>query len=104
MASVLIWFGKIAFFVLYGLQSYSLTSYPFVYNSNAGFYALIPLFILALLLWLCILCDKENLQWLFTVWPAYVWIALIPLIGIIFGGDDPSETNWTVKSSLVQMS
>ena len=44
-----------------------------------------------LVLWLCILCNEENLQWLFAVWPAYVWIALIPLIGIIFGGDDPIE-------------
>ncbi|KAK2555638.1 hypothetical protein P5673_022661 [Acropora cervicornis] len=35
--------------------------------------------------------DEENLQWLFAVWPAYVWIALIPLIGIIFGGNDPIE-------------
>ena len=77
--------------VLYGLQSYLLTSYPVVYNSNANFYALIVLFIPALLLWLRILCNEKNLQGLFTVWLAYVWIALIPMIGIIFGGDDPIE-------------
>ncbi|XP_067025214.1 uncharacterized protein [Acropora muricata] len=91
MASVLIWFGRFAFFVLYGLQSYSLTSYPAVYNSNAAFYALIILFTPALGLWIWILCDDKNLKWLFVVWLAYVWFALIPLIGIIFGGDDPIE-------------
>ena len=91
MASVLICLGRFAFFVLYGLQCYLLISYPVVYNSNESFYALIVLFIPALLLWLCILCDEKNLQGLFTVWLAYVWIALIPLIGIIFGGDDPIE-------------
>ena len=95
MASVLICLGRVAFFVLYGLQSYLLTSYPAVY-SNVAFYALIVLFIPALVLWLWILCncngdEEETLQWLFAVWPAYVWIALIPLIGIIFGGDDPIE-------------
>ena len=91
MASVLIWFGRFAFFVLYGLQSYSLTSYPAVYNSNTAFYALIILFTPALGLWIWILCDDKNLKWLFVVWLAYVWFALIPLIGIIFGGDDPIE-------------
>ena len=96
MALVLICLGRVAFFVLYGLQSYLLTSYPYVYNSNAAFYALIVLFIPALVLWLWTLCncnddEEETLQWLFTVWPAHVWIALIPLIGIIFGGNDPIE-------------
>ena len=91
MASVLIWLGRFAFFVLYGLQSYSLTSYPSEYKSNDAFYALLILFIPALVLWLWILCDERKLQWLFAVWPAYVWIALIPLIGIIFGGEDPIE-------------
>ena len=91
MASVLICQGRVAFFVLYGLQSYLLTSYPAVYKSNAAFYALLVLFIPALVLWLCIRCNEENLQWLFAVWPAYVWIALIPLIGISFRGNDPIE-------------
>ena len=91
MASVLIWLGRLAFFALYCLQSYSLTSYPAEYKSNDSFYALILLFIPALGLWIWILCDEKNLQWLFVVWLAYVWCALIPLIGIVFGGDDPIE-------------
>ncbi|XP_074612748.1 uncharacterized protein LOC141868735 [Acropora palmata] len=89
--SVLIWLGRLAFFALYGFQSYSLTSYPAEYKSDNSFYALIVLFIPALGLWIWILYNEENLQWLFVVWLAYVWIALIPLIGIIFGGDDPIE-------------
>ena len=91
MASVLIWLGRLAFFALYCIQSYSLTSYPAEYKSDNSFYALILLFIPALGLWIWILCDEKNLQWLFAVWLAYVWLALIPLIGIIFGGDDPIE-------------
>jgi len=92
MASVLIWLGRLAFFALYGLQSYLLTSFPAEYKSDDDWYGLIVLFAPALGLWFWILCDDEkNLQWLFSVWLAYVWIALIPLIGIIFGGDDPIE-------------
>ena len=91
MASVLIRLGRLAFFALYSIQSYSLTSYPAEYKSDNSFYALILLFIPALGLWIWILCDEKNLQWLFAVWLAYVWLALIPLIGIIFGGDDPIE-------------
>ena len=95
MALVLVYLGRIAFFFLYVLQTYLLTSYPAVYSSGF-FYTLIVLFIPALVLWLFILCicdddEGEILQWLFAVWPAYVWIALIPLIGIIFGGNDPIE-------------
>ena len=91
MDSVLIWLGKLAFFALYGLQTYSLTSYPAEYKGDDSFYALILLFIPALGLWIWILWNEENLQWLFSVWLAYVWLALVPLIGIIFGGDDPIE-------------
>ena len=91
MASVLIWLGRLAFFALYGLQSYSLTSYPAEYKGDDSFYALILLFIPALGLWIWILWNEENLQWLFSVWLAYVWFALVPLIGIIFGEDDPIE-------------
>ena len=89
MASVLIWLGRLAFFALYGLQSYSLTSYPAEYKGDDSFCALILLFIPALGLWIWILWNEENLQWLFSVWLAYVWFALVPLIGIIFGEDDP---------------
>ena len=91
MASVLICLGRLAFFALYILQYYSLSSYPAEYKSDNSFYALILLFIPALGLWIWILCDEKNLQWLFVVWLAYIWCALIPLIGIIFGGDDPIE-------------
>ena len=91
MASVLIWLGRLAFLALYGLQSYSLTLYPAEYKNDNSFYALIFLFVSALGLWIWILCDEKNLQLLFVVWLTYVLCALIPLIGIIFGGDDPIE-------------
>ena len=96
MASCLIILGRFAFVALYALQTYSLTSYPAEYGTaeykgNDGFYALVVLFVPALLLWFWILCNDKNLQWLFTVWLVYIWIGLVPLIGIIFGGSEPIE-------------
>ena len=92
MASCLVILGRFAFFALYALQTYSLTSYPAEYKSNNAFYLLVLLFVPALVLWFwIILWNDENLQWLFAVWLAYVWIGLVPLIGTIFGGSDPIE-------------
>ena len=97
MASVLIRLGRFAFFALYVLQSYSLTSYPAEYRSDDRLYALIVLFVPALGLWIWILCDERNVQWLFAVWLVYIWLALIPLIGIILGGNDPIKNKLNSK-------
>ena len=76
--------GRVAFFILMGLQSYSLASYPATYKGNGGFYLLVLLYLPAIALWLLIMCNDGRLQWLFAVWLSYV-IALVILIGIIFG-------------------
>lgn len=91
IAFCLVSLGRFAFFVLVCLQSFSLASYPAKYEHNDGFYGLVLLFIPALVLWLCIMCRDDNLQWLFAVWLFYVWIGLVPMIGTIFGGEDPIE-------------
>jgi len=87
MTSLLVWIGRFGFFALMIVQGISLSSYPanYEYNANAGFYGLILLFVPALLIWLFIMCNDGRLPWLFVVWVLYTWVALVPLIGTIFG-------------------
>ena len=90
MALCLVWIGRIVFIGLFGLQSYSLASYPAEYKHKDGFYGLCAFFAPALLLWVYIMCKEKRLQWLFAVWFLYV-IAFVILIAIIFGGSEPIE-------------
>jgi len=87
MTSLLVCIGRFGFFALMILQSISLSSYPanYEHNASAGFYGLILLFAPALLTWLFIMCNEGRLPWLFVVWVLYTWVALVPLIGTIFG-------------------
>ncbi|CAH3020010.1 unnamed protein product [Porites evermanni] len=100
MASCLVRFGRFAFFVLLGLQAYSLASYPAKYKENYGYYGLTAVFLPAFVLRLCIMISNKHLQWLFVVWLLYV-IGFVILIGFIFGGTAPVEDRfkWTTKSS-----
>lgn len=87
MTSFLLYGGRFGFFALMIVQGISLSSYPAKYeqNANAGFYGLTVLFVPALLIWLYIMCNEGHLPWLFVVWVLYTWVALVPLIGAIFG-------------------
>lgn len=90
MALCLVWIGRLVFFGLVGLQSYSLASYPAEYKHDDGFYALCVLFAPALALRFYIMYEEKKLQWLFAVWLLYV-VAFVILIGVIFGGSEPIE-------------
>ena len=90
MASFLVCLGRFAFFVLMGIQSFSLALYPATYEDKDGFYALVLLYLLPLGLWLLIMCKDDNLQRLFVVWLLYT-IVFVIFIGVIFGGDEPLE-------------
>ena len=90
MASFLVCLGRFAFFILMGIQSASLASYPATYKGNDDYYALILLYLIPLGLWFFIMCKDENLQWLFVVWLLYT-IVFVIFIGVIFGGDEPLE-------------
>ena len=92
MASCLVYTGRLLFFVLIGLQAYSLASYPAEYRHKDSFYGLVVLYIPAVSLWLYIMCDDKKLQWLFAVWTCYI-IGFVILVVIIFGGDEPIEDN-----------
>ena len=90
MASFLVCLGRFTFFLLMGIQSFSLASYPATCGDKDGFYALVLLYLLPLGLWLFIMCKDDNLQWLFVVWLLYT-IVFVIFIGVIFGGDEPLE-------------
>lgn len=85
MASPLVWLGRFAFFVLMILQYVSFASYPATYENQNGWYGLLFLYLPALILWFYILYDEGKLRWIFFVWGLYVWLALVPTVGIMFG-------------------
>ncbi|XP_068721754.1 uncharacterized protein [Montipora capricornis] len=86
----LVWSGRLFFFVLVGLQAYSLASYPAKYKNKDGFYGLVALYAPAVGLRVYIMCDDRKLQWLFAVWMCYI-VGFVIFIAIIFGGDKPIE-------------
>ena len=72
MATCLVYIGRFLFFVLVGLQAYSLASYPAKYKHEDGFYGLVALCAPAIFLRLYIMFDDKKLQWLFAVWVCYI--------------------------------
>lgn len=90
MALWLVGIGRLFFFVLVGIQAYSLASYPAEYKHEDGFYALVLLYVPALGLWLYIMFNDKKLQWLFAVWICYI-VGFVVFVLIIFGGPEPLE-------------
>ena len=90
MALYLVWIGRLIFFGLVSIQTYSLASYPAEYKHDSGFYGLITLYLPALALWLYIMCNDKHLPWLFAVWTCYI-VGFVIFIAIIFGGNTPIE-------------
>ena len=82
--SLLAWVARAAFFIVMILQYISFASYPARYENQNGWYALLLLYIPSLILWFLVVCDG-NFTWVFSVWGLYVWLALVPIIGITFG-------------------
>lgn len=83
--SPLAWVSRAAFFLVMILQYFSFASYPAYYEDQNGWYALPLLCFPSLILWFIILCNDKLLTWTFSVWGLYVWLALVPMIGVIFG-------------------
>ena len=84
MASPLVWLGRLSYFVLMILQYVSFASFPAKYENQNGWYGMLLLFLPSLILWFYTLHDEGKLRWLFFVWGLYVWLALVPAVGIIF--------------------
>lgn len=84
MASPLVCLGRFAFFIIMILQYVSFASYLARYENQNAWYGLLALCLPALILWFYILHDEGKLRWLFFVWGLYIWLALVPTVGIIF--------------------
>ena len=83
--SLLAWVARAAFFIVMILQYISFASYPARYENQNGWYALLLLCIPSLILWFLVVCNEKLITWVFSVWGLYVWLALVPIIGVIFG-------------------
>ena len=92
MASCLVYIGRFLFFVLAGLQAYSLALYLAKYKQKDGLYGLVALYASAIVLRLYIMFDYKKLQLLLAVWTCYIFGYVI-FVEIIFGGDKPIKDN-----------
>ena len=61
-------------------------SFPAKYQDNSGWYAFV-LFITPALgfIWWWITGSEEHIGHLICIWFAYVWLGLVPMVGIVFG-------------------
>ena len=69
-----------------GVQSYSLASYPAIYQDTDALYSLVLLYGFPLSLWLYILYNDEKLPWLFVVWLLYVIEGLNGVVAFTVNG------------------
>ena len=67
MASYLVYIGRFHFFVLAGLQAYSLALYLAKYKQKDGLYGLVALYASPIVLRLYIMFDYKKLQLLLAV-------------------------------------
>lgn len=86
---VLIIFGRLIFVMLMIAQCLLLASFPAKYQNNSAWYASLLLIapVVGISWWWTSSSSNERtiakLVW--SVWFAYVWVALVPMIGIVFG-------------------
>ena len=73
----------VVFFALMIIQCFTLAGYPATYKKNSHWYFLATSFAPAVIVWLCLICAKAKLRWLFYVWYLYI-VALIINIAIVF--------------------
>lgn len=76
--------GRFLVLALITLQCFLLASYPAEYDDKSGWYAIIILFIPAVMLWWWISHRPESIN-VFIFLGLYMWLGLVPSIGIVFG-------------------
>ena len=85
-SKVLTAFGQLTFLTLLVGQCLLLASYPAKYHNNSIWYALLlfiaPAFGVS---WWRFTSNERSDAQLVSVWFAYVWLGLVPVIGIVFG-------------------
>ena len=79
-------FGRLTFLLLMVGQCLLLASFPAKYRDNSKWYAFLVFITPALgISWWWITSSVEKVRQLFYVWFSFVWIGLVPMVGIVFG-------------------
>lgn len=88
----LIIIGRFFFLAMVILQSVLLASFVSEYEDEPDWYAVIILFVPAVMCWWWISHDTK-LSLIFIFWTVYIWLGLVPTIGIVFGRIDDKITS-----------
>ena len=98
-------FGRFLFFALMIMQCVLLASYPATYNDTRDWYAVTILFLPAALgFWWWMNSNQRDLGYAWLFGTMYVWLGLVPLMGIVFGRtDDKIESKGFLNPSTLRM-
>ena len=77
--------GRFVVFALMVMQCFFLASYPAHYEDEGGWYAIFLLFVPAAVMWWWINSNTAHLFHVGIFWMVYIWLGVVPLIGIVFG-------------------
>ena len=93
--------GRFLVLALITLQCFFLASYLAEYDDKSGWYAISILFIPAVMLWWLITHRPDSIN-VFIFWGLYMWLGLVPSIGIVFGrfGDKITSKGFWNPSTL----
>lgn len=97
---------RFLFFTLMIIQCVFIASYPAHYEDKDGWYAVTILFIPAVLIWWYFYSTNANRTSLAEgglFWLVYVWLGIVPMIGIVFGrtGDEIVSKGFWNASTLI---
>lgn len=77
--------GRFVFFALMVTQCFFLASYPAHYEDEGAWYAASLLFFPAVMMWWCLISTDATLDEVYIFWMLYIWLGIVPMIGIVFG-------------------
>lgn len=78
--------GRFLFFVLIIIQGLALAAYLAAYENHSAWNSFALLFLPASLFWWYISVNNAGKpKFLFFTWLSYVWLGLVPMIGVVFG-------------------
>ncbi|XP_020625841.1 uncharacterized protein LOC110063226 [Orbicella faveolata] len=77
--------GRFVFFALMVTQCFFLASYPAYYEDEDAWYAVSLLFFPAVTMWWCLISIDATLYQVYIFWMLYIWLGIVPMIGIVFG-------------------
>ena len=66
-------------------QCLFMASYPAYYEDEGAWYAVSFLFFPAVIMWWCLISIDATLGEVYIFWILYIWLGVVPMIGIVFG-------------------